>query len=51
MDLFFSFLPMGTEKNKQILYHVIYSVLKKETNNKFKKNWLKLNKNFKKKLG
>ena len=47
---FFSFLPMGTEKNKQILYHVTYSVLKKETNNKFKKNWLKLNKNFKKKI-
>ena len=28
---FFSFLPIGAEKNKQVLSHVKYSVLKKKT--------------------
>ncbi len=37
---FFSFLPIGAEKNKQVLYHVKYSVLKKKTSNEFRSNWL-----------
>jgi len=40
---FFSFLPMGTQKNKQVLYHVTHSVLKKEISKKFKYTWLKSN--------
>ena len=38
---FFSFLPMGTKKNRQVLYHVIHSVLKSEISNQFKYKWLK----------
>ena len=37
---FFSFLPMGTKKNKQVLYHVTHSVLKREISNQFKYKWL-----------
>ncbi|MDB9705933.1 FAD-binding oxidoreductase [Pelagibacteraceae bacterium] len=45
---FFSFLPMGTKKNKQVLYHVTHSVLKREISNQFKYKWLKNNKKLKK---
>jgi hypothetical protein len=45
---FFSFLPMGTKKNKQVLYHVKHSVLKKEISNKFKYKWLIKNHKLKK---
>ena len=45
---FFSFLPMGTKKNKQVLYHVTHSVLKREIGNKFNYEWLKRNQKFKK---
>ena len=45
---FFSFLPMGTKKNKQVLYHVTHSVLKREVGNKFNYEWLKRNQKFKK---
>jgi hypothetical protein len=45
---FFSFLPMGTEKNKQVLYHVKHSVLKKKLSKEFNRKWLNKNKHFKK---
>ena len=45
---FFSFLPMGTTKNKQILYHVTHSVLKREISNQFKYKWLEKNQKLKK---
>ena len=41
---FFSFLPMGTKKNKQVLYHVKHSVLKKKISKEFNNKWLNKNK-------
>lgn len=41
---FFSFLPMGTKKNKQVLYHVKHSVLKKRISKEFNKKWMIKNK-------
>ena len=41
---FFSFLPMGVKKNKQVLYHVKHSVLKKKISKEFNKGWLDKNK-------
>ena len=37
---FFSFLPIGSQKNKQILYHVKHSVLKRKISKEFNNNWL-----------
>ena len=38
---FFSFLPKGFNNNRQVLYHVKYSVLKKRKNKEFNINWFK----------
>ena len=38
---FFSFLPKGFNNNRQVLYHVKYSVLKKRKNKEFNIKWFK----------
>ena len=45
---FFSFLPIGNKKNKQVLYHVKYSVLKKKISKEFNFKWLNKNKHLSK---